>query len=103
MLCLVSNGAEIVSSASELSRSSTEESKRGGQRVSRSLERAKQNSALALSHKGRRKGAPPRRDSKLVQEERERKLLHSDYTIVKNHVIHKQTWNKFKVKLISAI
>lgn len=75
----MSFGADTVSSASELSKSSTEEFSRGGHLVSKSRERAKQNSALARSQSGNRKGALPRNDSRLVHEDKDRRLLQSDY------------------------
>lgn len=49
-----------------------------GFRVRRSRDRAKQNSAEARSHKGNLNGVPERKDSRLVQEDKERKLVQTD-------------------------
>lgn len=71
--------------ASRESRASVDESTTldNGFLVSKSRDLAKQNSADALSHKGKRNGVPERNDSKLVQEERERKLVQTDYSCMK--------------------
>lgn len=65
---------------SKESRTSVEESMTldRGFLVKRSRERAKQNSAEARSHNGNRNGVPERRDSRLVQEDKDLKLVQTD-------------------------
>jgi hypothetical protein len=72
--------------------------------VRRSRERAKQNSAEALSHSGRRKEPEPARDSRLVPREgggvvgvadKDSKLLHKDCT----STLHKHETETLRYKI----